>query len=64
MTITRVTHCVGGVISPVLSNIYLNRLDQFVETVLIPAYTRGKYKAVNPAYQKVKARTGDGPQAR
>lgn len=48
----------GGVVSPVLSNIYLNRLDQFVETVLIPAYTRGQSKAVNPAYQKVKARIG------
>ena len=32
----------GGVASPILSNIYLDRLDQFVETVLIPQYTRGK----------------------
>ena len=31
----------GGVVSPVLSNIYLDRLDKFVETVLIPQYTRG-----------------------
>ena len=31
----------GGVVSPVLSNIYLHRLDEFVETVLIPEYTRG-----------------------
>jgi hypothetical protein len=30
----------GGVASPVLSNIYLHRLDAFVETVLIPEYTR------------------------
>ena len=27
--------------SPVLSNIYLDRLDKFAETVLIPEYTRG-----------------------
>ena len=28
-------------VSPVLSNIYLHKLDDFVETVLIPEYTRG-----------------------
>ena len=27
----------GGVVSPILSNIYLDKLDQFVETVLIPS---------------------------
>ena len=31
----------GGVVSPVLSNIYLDKLDQFVERELIPQYTRG-----------------------
>jgi group II intron reverse transcriptase/maturase len=31
----------GGVVSPILANIYLDRLDQFVENELIPAYTRG-----------------------
>ncbi len=31
----------GGVASPILSSIYLHKLDQFVETVLIPEYTRG-----------------------
>jgi group II intron reverse transcriptase/maturase len=31
----------GGVASPILSNIYLDRLDAFVETVLIPEHTRG-----------------------
>ena len=48
-----VIYCVGGVASPVLSNIYLNRLDTFVETVLIPEYTRGTSRAPNPAYQAV-----------
>ena len=43
----------GGVASPVLSNIYLHRLDEFVETVLIPEYTRGEHRASNPAYREV-----------
>src|SRR6266516_4465725 len=43
----------GGVASPVLSNIYLDRLDSFFETVLIPEYTQGKGRVHNPAYQKV-----------
>jgi group II intron reverse transcriptase/maturase len=43
----------GGVVSPVLSNIYLDRLDKFVETVLIPEYTRGAGRAVNPACARV-----------
>jgi group II intron reverse transcriptase/maturase len=42
----------GGVASPILSNIYLDRLDAFVETVLIPQYTRGKRRAPNPAYTR------------
>jgi hypothetical protein len=29
-------------------------LDSFVETVLVPEYTRGAGKAANPAYQKIK----------
>ncbi len=32
----------GAVLSPILSNIYLNKLDQFVENKLIPKYTRGQ----------------------
>jgi group II intron reverse transcriptase/maturase len=43
----------GGVVSPVLSNIYLDRLDKFAETVLIPEYTRGAGRAPNPAYARV-----------
>src|SRR6266568_2321394 len=60
----------GGVVSPVLSNIYLDRMDKFAETVLIPEYTRGKARARNPAYFKVfkaitRARAqGDHAQAR
>lgn len=60
----------GGVASPILSSIYLHKLDQFVETVLIPEYTRGDRRARNPAYldlqnQLAKARRpGDRPLAR
>jgi group II intron reverse transcriptase/maturase len=43
----------GGVTSPILSNIYLDRLDKFVETVLIPEYTRGESRARNPAYTQI-----------
>jgi Reverse transcriptase (RNA-dependent DNA polymerase) len=43
----------GGVVSPILSSIYLHKLDSFVETVLIPQYTRGKLRRHNPEYQKV-----------
>src|SRR5712691_11309777 len=43
----------GGVVSPILSNIYLHRLDNFVETVLIPEYTRGGARKSNPAYRKI-----------
>src|ERR1700683_2592095 len=34
----------GGVVSPILSNIYLHKLDAYVETVLIPQCTRGKHR--------------------
>jgi group II intron reverse transcriptase/maturase len=40
----------GGIISPLLANIYLNDLDRFVEDTLIPAYTRGQRKRQNPDY--------------
>lgn len=43
----------GGVASPVLSNVYLDRMDKFVETVLIPEYTRGQARRRNPAYRAV-----------
>ena len=60
----------GGVASPILSNIYLQRLDTYVETVLIPEYTRGTSRAPNPDYQEVEKqlararRRGDRPAVR
>jgi group II intron reverse transcriptase/maturase len=43
----------GGIISPLLANIYLDRLDEFVERTLIPEYTRGGGKRSNPEYQRI-----------
>src|SRR5438876_3500185 len=43
----------GGIVSPVLSNIYLNKLDQYIEKTLIPAYTRGSRRRENPAYRNL-----------
>lgn len=40
----------GGVVSPILANVYLDRLDQWVETTLLPEHTRGAQRARNPAY--------------
>ena len=60
----------GGVASPVLSNIYLNKLDEFVERELIPRYTRGASRARNPEYMRMKSlrdsarRRGDRAAAR
>jgi group II intron reverse transcriptase/maturase len=60
----------GGPVSPILSNIYLHKLDEFVEQELIPQYTRGALRAANPAYRQVDAllrrakRRGDRAEAR
>ncbi|HEU0068261.1 MAG TPA: reverse transcriptase domain-containing protein [Nitrospiraceae bacterium] len=40
----------GGVLSPLLANIYLNELDQFIENELMPRYNRGERRRRNPAY--------------
>jgi group II intron reverse transcriptase/maturase len=44
----------GGVVSPILSNIYLDKLDKFVEQELIPQYTRGTSRRQNPEYTRVR----------
>ena len=40
----------GGVVSPILANIYLDKLDKFVEGELVPDYTKGDRRKVNRAY--------------
>ena len=47
----------GGIVSPILSNILLDRLDKFVENVLIPQYTRGTKRRINPEYDKLRNRS-------
>ena len=43
-----------GIVSPILSNLYMDRLDQFVEETLIPAYTRGARRKENPIYERLR----------
>jgi len=45
----------GGIISPILSNIYMDRLDRYVQETLSPEYTQGKSRAVNPAYWRIQS---------
>jgi len=60
----------GGVVSPLLSNIYLDKLDKYIERELIPQHTRGTRRKVNPQYRELAARRraalqdGDREQAR
>ena len=42
--------------SPVLPNIYLGKLDKYVETVLLPAYNRGDRRKVNPTWLRLQNR--------
>src|SRR6266702_96894 len=39
--------------SPILANILLDKLDRFVETVLIPQYTKGGRRTPNHEYQRL-----------
>jgi group II intron reverse transcriptase/maturase len=60
----------GGVVSPLLSNIYLHKLDEFVERELIPQHTRGNSRKVNREYSRLARRRqaarrrGDRAEAR
>jgi group II intron reverse transcriptase/maturase len=60
----------GGVVSPLLANVYLDRLDQYVETTLLPAYNRGTHRRRHAAYRRLaqvsqaRARRGDHREAR
>jgi group II intron reverse transcriptase/maturase len=40
----------GGIISPLLANIYMDRLDRYVEQTLVPEYNKGKVRKSNPVY--------------
>jgi group II intron reverse transcriptase/maturase len=43
----------GGVVSPLLANLYLHEFDRYVTGTLIPSYTRGKQRRTDPAYQRL-----------
>jgi group II intron reverse transcriptase/maturase len=43
----------GGVVSPILSNIYLHLLDDWIETTLIPEHTRGDKRKPNQVYRTI-----------
>src|SRR5439155_11898290 len=40
----------GSIVSPILANIYLNELDQFVRNL---EYNKGKRRTVNPQYHRI-----------
>jgi hypothetical protein len=42
------------VCSPILIYIYFDKLDKFVETVLMPKYNRGKKRGRNPHYEAIR----------
>ena len=46
----------GGVVSPLLSNIYLHKLDEFVERELIPRHNRGSSRKRNREYLRLAKR--------
>lgn len=43
----------GGVISPLLANIYMDMLDKFVEGVLLPDYNQATKRRKNPLYNRL-----------
>src|SRR5262245_30697424 len=46
----------GGIISPLLSNIFLDRMDQYVETVLLPQHNKGERRKKNKDYMATQMR--------
>ena len=43
----------GSILSPVLSNILLSKLDKFVETELLPQYNKGGKRKANQTYRSL-----------
>ena len=43
----------GSIVSPILAHIYMDRLDRFVEGVLLPAHNKGRLRRPNPEYRRV-----------
>jgi hypothetical protein len=45
----------GSLVSPILSTLLLDKLDKFVEPVLIPQYTQGETRKLNPDYRTLQS---------
>jgi group II intron reverse transcriptase/maturase len=43
----------GGILSPLLSNIYLDRLDSYIETELLPAHNHGNQRTTHRPYMRM-----------
>ncbi len=43
----------GGIASPLLANIYLDRLDNYIQTELLPAYNRGNQRTTYRPYMRM-----------
>jgi group II intron reverse transcriptase/maturase len=43
----------GGIVSPILPNIYLSRLDRYIENKLVPMYTKGDRRKKNRQYDNL-----------
>jgi group II intron reverse transcriptase/maturase len=50
----------GSVLSPLLSSLYLDQFDQFVERELMPTWNQGERRQKNPAYVKIAKRIHHG----
>lgn len=46
----------GGIISPLLANIYMNEMDRFVKDTLIPDYTKGQRRKADKQHQLLTGR--------
>jgi len=46
----------GGTVSPLLSNVYLDKLDEYIERELIPQHTRGRCRKHDRHYGRLSAR--------
>jgi group II intron reverse transcriptase/maturase len=46
----------GGIISPILANIYLDRLDEYVETVLLPTHNKSERRKRNKEWGALQMR--------
>jgi group II intron reverse transcriptase/maturase len=49
----------GGVVSPILMNVYLDRLDKFVEETLLPDHNRGARRRHNSRYRVLEKCIGE-----